>query len=537
MKTLSFGIEDARVIDERNDSQFAKLEIDMFASGKNRHNLFVSDETLKKTSKSILSKPVTWVYDGMYDDIGGHDKLQVPGGFVPADSEIKYKKMEDGRTMMTVVALIWKRYSGQLLSLFERDGGSKGVSVEMDVFDIDEPTDGKMGEIRDFCYTAITCLGDLLTPAIPMAKATVLSFAQKYEDDYRLEFEKYGMLDFSISEEIKENSNLGLKLANENGGGKSVDLSIAKYLIKKDFATPDMITRLYAKLSKLSTENLLDKTSSKWITWQLLGGYDSWKWVKGLFEQMKSIDDKITLEISKEEFMKKDKDGKPIGEGEEMEAQATMAEEKPQEEEMASEEKPVEEEMASEEKPVEEEMASEDKPVEEEMSDDGDEDDKQKEEMSLDAYLDVGAGLAMLQNETEGFKELVKEDFTAQSLFSLMVEQYRVLSIENKSLKEFKAEVEKKEFDFAVSSVLKDIETKSKITEEALEELRVSSADFSNETIDGWKNAAYAKAFTFGSKNSDNADDTTVVKIGIAGLYGFAKPKAGLWDEALNEKK
>lgn len=235
--------------------------------------------------------------------------------------------------------------------------------------------------------------------------------------------------------------------------------------------------------------------------------------------------------------MKKDKDGKPIGEGEEMEAQATMAEEKPQEEEMASEEKPVEEEMASEEKPVEEEMASEDKPVEEEMSDDGDEDDKQKEEMSLDAYLDVGAGLAMLQNETEGFKELVKEDFTAQSLFSLMVEQYRVLSIENKSLKEFKAEVEKKEFDFAVSSVLKDIETKSKITEEALEELRVSSADFSNETIDGWKNAAYAKAFTFGSKNSDNADDTTVVKIGIAGLYGFAKPKAGLWDEALNEKK
>jgi len=532
MKTLSFGIENARIIDERNDSQFAKLEIDMFASGSNKHRLPVSEETLKKTSYSILSKPVTWVYDKLYNDIGGHSPLQVPGGFIPADSEIKFNKMEDGRTMMTVVGLIWKRYSGQLLQLFERDGGSKGVSVEMELFDFDEPTDDKDGEIRDFCYTAITCLGDLLTPAIPMAKATVLSFAEKYNEDYKMEFEKYGKLDFSIPQNIKDASTNGLELATENGGGKSVDLSIAKYLIKKKFVTPDRIKTLYSKLSKFSSDDLVDKTGSKWVAWQLLGGYDGWKWTKELFEQMTTINE--------EDFMKKDKDGKPIGEEEENDPQATMAEgEAPKEEEMSTEEKPVEEEMSTEEKPAEEEMSTEEKPEEEEMSDDGDEDDEPKEEeMSLDAYLDVGASLAMLQNETEGFKEIVAdESFTATELFSLLFEQYKVQSAELEDLKAFKSDVETKEFDFMVNSVLQDIESKSNITEEALEELRVASAEFSNETIDGWKNSAYAKAFTFGVKNSENADDTTVVKIGIAGLYGFAKPKAGLWDEALKNKK
>jgi hypothetical protein len=205
---------------------------------------------------------------------------------------------------------------------------------------------------------------------------------------------------------------------------------------------------------------------------------------------------------------------------------------------MSAEEKPEEEEMSAEEKPEEEEMSAEEKPEEEEMSADEDEDDKSNEEMSLDAYLDVGASLAMLQAETEGFKELVSDaSFTATELFSVLFEQYKVQSAELELLKAFKADVENKEFDFMVNSVFQDIESKSNITEEALEELRVASAEFSNETIDGWKNSAYAKAFTFGVKNSENADDTTVVKIGIAGLYGFAKPKAGLWDEALKNKK
>lgn len=545
MKTLSFGIENARIIDERNDSQFSKLEIDMFASGNNKHRLPVSEETLKKTAYSILSKPVTWVYDNMYNDIGGHSPLQVPGGFIPADGEIKFKKMDDGRTMMTVIGLIWKRYSGKLLSLFERDGGSKGVSVEMELFDFDEPTDDKDGEIRDFCYTAITCLGDLLTPAIPMAKATVLSFAKEYEEDYKSEFEQYGKIDFSIIDTIKENAKDGLQLASENGGGKSVDLSIAKYLIKKDFATPDRIKTLYTKLLKLSTKRLLDKTSREWIAWQLLGGYDGWQWSKSLFNQMEAIDNETILEISKEDFMKKDKDGKPIGEEEEMETQATMADaEKPAEEEVSAEEKPEDEAdgMMSEEdlKPKDEEMSAEEKPEDEEMSADGDEDDKPKEEeMSLDAYLDVGACLEMLKSETEGFKEIVeeKESFTAKELFSVLFNQYVSQSAQLAELKAYKEGIEKEELKFTIDSVLKDVERNSNITEEALEELRVSSEEFSNETIDGWKNSAYAKAFTFGGKNADDADTTTVVRIGIEGLYGFAKQKAGLWDEALKNKK
>jgi len=149
--------------------------------------------------------------------------------------------------------------------------------------------------------------------------------------------------------------------------------------------------------------------------------------------------------------------------------------------------------------------------------------------------LDVGASLEMLKSETEGFKEVVTDaSFTATQLFSLLFEQYRAQSVELQELKSFKAGVESKEFDFAVNSILQDVENKSNITSEALEELRETSKEFSNETIDGWKNIAYAKAFTFGNKQSDSADET-VTKIGISGLYGFAKPTRGLWDDALKD--
>ena len=518
MKTLSFGVEDARIVDERNDSQFAKLEIDMFASGNNKHDLYVSEATLKKTASSILLKPITWVYDKLYDDVGSHSPLQVPSGFVPSDSEIKFRKLSDSRIMLTVTALIWKRYSGQLLSLFERDGGSKGVSVEMEVFDIDEPRDGVIGEIRDYCYTAVTILGDLFQPAIPMAKATVLSFAKEYEKDYNLEFAKYGKLDFAISEEIKIASRDGLDLAHENGA-KSVDLAIANYLIKNKFATPDRIKRLYSKFSKFSKDDLIDKNGKKWITWQLLGGEDCFQWVKLLFEQMNEIE-----KISKEDFMKKDKDGKPIGEEEEApegEPQTTMAEEK-------SEEMPVkEEEMAvEEEKPKEEEMAAE---TEEEAKEEEEQEEEKKEEMSLDAYLDVSATLALLQQETEGFKELVPEAvFTATELFSMLLEKYKVVSTENVELKQFKSDIEKQQFDFAVNSTLKEIESSVEIPSEEIESLRTISVDFSIETIDSWKNAAYAKAFTFAKKGDEDRDP--IHKYAVGGLYGVAKSKKGLWD-------
>jgi hypothetical protein len=134
MKRLSFTIENAEMVQENPDSNFALLALDFFASGNNLHDMYVSEETLLRTADSIKNCPLVWKYDEVLDVVYTHDPEEVPCGFVPESSEITTKKLEDGRTMLSAIAYVWKRYTGPLLSFFKRDGSKKPVSVEMSVF-------------------------------------------------------------------------------------------------------------------------------------------------------------------------------------------------------------------------------------------------------------------------------------------------------------------------------------------------------------------------------------------------------------------
>lgn len=187
---LSFSINDAQVIDENPQSNFAVLKLDFFASGRNLHEMYVSEETLLRTAESIKNCPLVWKYDARLDDIYTHDKDEVPCGFVPENSPVESRKLEDGRTMLSVVAYVWKKYTGELLSIFKRDKGKKPVSVEMSVFDRKLLGNGLL-ELLDFKYEGITILGSYVTPAIPLANATVVSFSkmeEEYWQDYKKEF-------------------------------------------------------------------------------------------------------------------------------------------------------------------------------------------------------------------------------------------------------------------------------------------------------------------------------------------------------------
>ena len=202
-KKISFSVSGMNLIEEKNDSQFAKVRIEAFASGRNAHDMYVSDDNLKKNARTIIHKPLVFVYDPLYDDLGSHDAFEVPGGFVPHDTEITFKETSDGRLMLTCVALIWKRYCGKLLEIFQRDG-EKAVSVEMEVFTTFERADGLL-ELIDYCFTAITALGKYITPAVPGANAELISFSKEYRRVLETEFGKYGNMDFSIPSDVKEN--------------------------------------------------------------------------------------------------------------------------------------------------------------------------------------------------------------------------------------------------------------------------------------------------------------------------------------------
>lgn len=201
---LSFVATDVSIDKQRNDEQFATLHVNAFASGHNLNNTYISDETLQKTAWTILDKPLLWAYDKKIDDAGTHERNEVPCGFVPSsNNSLSFTTLEDGRTMLSVVAKIWKYYSGFLMDFFKRDNGQKPVSVELEVLDSNRREDGSW-ELSDYAYTGITILGTKVMPAIPGAKALVLNFSdaeKEYNKAYENEVSKLNVAASKIMEE------------------------------------------------------------------------------------------------------------------------------------------------------------------------------------------------------------------------------------------------------------------------------------------------------------------------------------------------
>jgi hypothetical protein len=294
---LSFAIENIEFLEEENNSQFATLKIDAFASGENRHKLYISDETLKKTAPTIIQKPIMWAYNRRTDDASSHDDTEIICGFIPHDTPIEFRKLEDGRTMMSVIGKLWTRYSDKLMDIFHRDK-NKSVSVEMEVYEEADNTNFGMQEILNFCYTGITVLGNLITPAIPLANAELIAFASKEKEEYEnalLEFSnKYGSIDMSIPKEVKVNANKGLELYKQMGiGGTSISLAVARHLIKNDLVAIEKVKSIHKFLnSRKGIPKNKNNPDGEYISWMLYGGSQAMEWSKNMISSIKEIDEK-----------------------------------------------------------------------------------------------------------------------------------------------------------------------------------------------------------------------------------------------------
>jgi hypothetical protein len=275
LKKLSFAIENAEMVRENPDSNFALLALDFFASGDNLHDMYVSEETLLRTADTIKNCPLVWKYDEVLDDVYTHDPDEVPCGFVPESSTITSKKLEDGRTMLSAIAYVWKRYTGPLLSFFKRDGGKKPVSVEMSVYKTQPKHDGKT-ELLDFRYEGITVLGSYVTPAIPMANASVLSFAEEYEEDLEKEF---SFSEIIIPNKIRQAVEKGLEIRKEEGGGTSTGVAFARYLTKNKIITPE-------KVREINNYFSTHKHSKETVDWLLWGGDYAKEWAEKMAERI-----------------------------------------------------------------------------------------------------------------------------------------------------------------------------------------------------------------------------------------------------------
>jgi len=575
---ISFSVENAEMISENPDSNFAVISLDFFASGENLHNMYVSEDTLMRTSSTIRNCPLIWKYDEKRDDIGTHDKEEVPCGFVPESSEIKSREMEDGRKMLSVIAYAWKRYTGTLLDIFKRDGGQKPVSVEMSVYDIIEHDNGQV-ELKDFKYEGITVLGSSITPAIPLANASVISFAdvkKEYNEAVKKEFSLYNDVDMTIPKDVKENAKKGLTLKKETGkGGNSVTLSLAKHIVVSKTITSEKI--------KYITENFPKKknNSDYDINCLLLGGVAGLKWSEATLEKLEEKDlafereelikteekEKIAMAKKKDEKLEEEIDTtleantevESFSEGEEKVEDAEGVTDNTETEEFAEGEKDntTETEEFSEEEETEEvteEFSEEEKTEEsdEEFAEEKDEEAKgeKEEEDKKDKFefpFSVEAMTALFaEDEEEEIKMAVAEmskEFSSPAIimggmFCKMLkmaqnikdvkEENKTYMEENEQLKKYKASIEEQQKFARIDEVLVELGERVVIPEESLEEFRASAEKYSFENLNIWETECKAKSFDFSVK--DGSKDG-VKRVGLAfNTNGRIKPKDDIWN-------
>lgn len=187
-KSNKYKIVDMKFADEFTQSEldnkrkqlFRKVRIKAFASGENAHTLPVDVEVLKKGARTIYNAPVIWDYNPYLDDSSTHTPDQTIVGFVPEiDNPIEFLE-EDNKVFLVVNALLWTKYTGRLIPIFERDGFEKDVSIEMDC-KCYETDAGDV--INDYYITGITILGEYVNPAVKGCKAEMIEFAEA-QDEY-----------------------------------------------------------------------------------------------------------------------------------------------------------------------------------------------------------------------------------------------------------------------------------------------------------------------------------------------------------------
>lgn len=588
-KYMNFEVEDIDILENNQDSQFATAKIRAFHSGNSLNNTYCTEEVLQNTAETIYMKPILYNFENTFGDFGTHvdaDKSLI-GGFVVPNSAT-FNKLEDGRMALNVIGKFWKRYFSKALDIIKSDGGSKKVSVEVELLKSKENEDGVL-EMVDFSYSGICLLGDIIQEASKGANMQMLSFSKENEDyiaAYNKEFSsKYDGINFKIPQTVKNNAKDGLELHKKYGrGGTSVGLASARYLSSHDTISPEKVRHVAKYFPRHKGDNLDDKTSNGWIAWQLWGGTTAWKWSQNIVDRMNDIDSKSMAYFEEMNFPYKSiKDINPALRGINPPISLSQANEiAKQADAIGTDEKKSgwaiaisqfkkrhvvkngkwvkKEDFSTEEDIKKKEVTSmrEDKEeikkfegLEIEIEKEEDETEEEKENMSLNANLDVKAMLAMLGKETEDYKkaseEFAKEDVSfdfeklCSAMYSMMcdmaeesrkdkemlkkmAEEATSYMAENEKLRQFKKEVEDKQFEFEIAAALKEVEFEMPASEMA--EMKEDVKNYSLSSIDIWKNKVRAKAFLF-SKKKQNGDQ---ISVGLPFTTIKNNKEKSLWD-------
>ena len=530
MKTIQFSIDDIQSVATEESVEFAIAKIAVLSTKPNSHKINITKEILKRDGKSILGKWVVADFNGT--DATTHTNQEKIVGIIPSDQELEFVENEDGSVTMFAEAVISKIYATEVYNLF-KSHNFRNVSVEMGTADDEELEDGSI-DISGLCIYGVTILGLSVGGSCPDANMSIVRFSRNDADEYYHNIMK--KFDESQSHPI-DKSKEAVDIGSWDGDKAKDDL-----LKEKNFKT---LAKSVCLLLEDGWEDK-EKGALKYPVMNLKDG----KWVynaQGLSsaraygeqhdpsvaDKAISIQKKLGLykdnDSDKEEKMEKDMN-KNFSNSEDKEKDVIMSDNKDEKDMACGDDKEKEmacdnKEMASEseDEKLKEEKKEEDniKDEEKKMSDDS-EDEKLKEEkeeeddikdeekkFSLDAYVDEGAMLSMLENETEENKALaeqVTKEFSANDIVSKILE----LAKENAELKAEKelANIEKaeKKFSAIMASVKEDLDDKT------FAELSEEGKNLSFEELGGFENKVKAFAYEATKKNKEINNEEDVMK-------------------------
>lgn len=181
MKKLEFSdnIGFERLLDETT----ALLKVKVCSSRENAHDLYIEDDALIEASASVLGKPIVAKYDEWSKDVMGHEKKEIPIGYVIDNQTPSFVKEENGALSLVVYSILWKEYVPEIFELFvekQECGDDPIKKVSMEIYLNEVAIDDENNErILKFQFKGITLLGDTYTPACELAHAEMVAFTTR----------------------------------------------------------------------------------------------------------------------------------------------------------------------------------------------------------------------------------------------------------------------------------------------------------------------------------------------------------------------
>ena len=524
---IYFSIDDIQEVATEDSIEFAIAKIAVLSTKENSHKVNITKEILERDGKSVLGKWVIADFDGT--DVTTHTRNTHIIGIVPTDSNIEFVENQDGTTTMYVDAIISKLYATEIYNLFKQHN-FRNVSVEMATANDRQREDGYI-DIDGLNIYSICVLGISVGGSCPDANMSITKFSEKNAEEYYQNTKGFSL------KQLAEQRNEKLKVTSHpiDKSKEAVDMGSWDGDKAKDDLLKEKNYNTLAKSVCLLLENGWEdkvKGALKYPVMNLKNG----KWVynaQGLSsaraygeqhdpsvaDKAISIQKKLGLykdnDSSKEENMEnkelnfsdseKDKDiimdkkENPADEKDMACGDKKMAGES--EDEKLKEEKKEEKDIKDEEKKMAEE--SEDEKLKEEKKEEKDIADEEKK-FSLNAYVDEAAMLAMLENETDEYKELaekVTKEFSAMDILSKFIEMAK----ENAELKADKEKNDTEKKDKKFSTIMASV--KEDLDEETYSKLAEEGKQLSLDQLGAFENKVKAFAYEATKKNNRNNDD------------------------------